>query len=200
MFSQFEEEKIILEYWGDRVASFLDIGAWDGIELSNTRALALKGWSGILVEPEPSAFLRLLNNVSSISGMICVNAAVSGNRELRRFHMQNEWGGTLNDERAFSEIRKRTGSYYTLTVSPDDLLSICEIEGIMPLFVSLDAEWMDDQILQSSANLLSGTELLCVEVTDDKFGHDDPIPRLCRELGFSKTIAKTRGNLIVSRG
>lgn len=38
---------------------FLDIGAGDGETFSNTRALALAGWPGVLVEPAAWAFDRL---------------------------------------------------------------------------------------------------------------------------------------------
>lgn len=51
MNSQNNEEQIILDYFGDYIGTFLDLGANDGETLSNSRALALKGWHGVLVEP-----------------------------------------------------------------------------------------------------------------------------------------------------
>lgn len=199
MFSQYNEEEIVLHYFSNRVASFLDIGAWDGITLSNTRALSILGWSGVLVEPCPSAFVELLSNTSPFPKLLCVNAAISGQRQVRKFHLQREWGGTLNDSRALSDIRMRTGDYYTLTMSPDDLYEVGTNENMRFEFVSLDAEWMDEQILANSANLLSKTELLCVEVTDSLFAGTDPIPRVCSMLGFNRMVGKTPCNLIVSR-
>ena len=58
-YSQNQEQEAILNYFGDFIGSFLDIGSNDGETFSNTRALALKGWSGVCVEPSPKAFERL---------------------------------------------------------------------------------------------------------------------------------------------
>ena len=59
MYSQSEEERYILEYFKDITGTFLDLGANDGVTFSNTRALALKGWKGVMVEPSPKAYERL---------------------------------------------------------------------------------------------------------------------------------------------
>lgn len=59
MHSQNREEEAILNYFKDFKGTFLDIGANDGVTLSNTRALAELGWCGVLIEPSPKAFPRL---------------------------------------------------------------------------------------------------------------------------------------------
>lgn len=199
MFSQFEEEKYILDFFGERKGGFLDIGAWDGIEASNTRALALRGWRGLLVEPCPSVFDDLLHNTHDIPGMICLNAAVSDYRQLRKFHLQSEWGGTLNDDILKKNLRGHIGDYYVLTVSPRDLWDIAQMENMRFEFVSLDAEWMDYEILTRLVGLLSFTDLLCVEIADGRFATSDPIPAMCSKFGFSRVIGKTIGNLLVAR-
>ena len=58
MYSQREEEKFILEYFGDE-GTFLDIGAYHPETFSNTRALFDRGWSGICVEPSPNCYPTL---------------------------------------------------------------------------------------------------------------------------------------------
>lgn len=55
-YSQSNEEEVILKYFEGKTGTFLDIGANDGITFSNTRALAERGWKGVLVEPSPKAF------------------------------------------------------------------------------------------------------------------------------------------------
>jgi len=62
MYSQNNEEDVILNYFGSFVGTFLDCGANDGVTLSNTRALAERGWCGVLVEPSPKAYARLKEN------------------------------------------------------------------------------------------------------------------------------------------
>lgn len=58
-YSQNNEQQVILDYFKDFKGTFLDIGANDGETLSNTRALALNGWCGVLVEPSPKAFRKM---------------------------------------------------------------------------------------------------------------------------------------------
>lgn len=60
-YSQNDEEKYILEAVKDRAGVFLDIGAYNGVTFSNTRALVHRGWSGIFVEPSLKGFSCLLD-------------------------------------------------------------------------------------------------------------------------------------------
>ena len=57
--SQHNEEEIVLRYFGSYVGSVLDVGANDGVTLSNTHELINRGWHGCLVEPSVAAFDRL---------------------------------------------------------------------------------------------------------------------------------------------
>ncbi len=59
MYSQNNEEQIIIEYFKDFKGHLLDIGANDGLTLSNSRKLIELGWTGDLVEPSPNAFQKL---------------------------------------------------------------------------------------------------------------------------------------------
>jgi len=61
-YSQYEEQIHIKEFFGDRIGSFLDVGAADGITFSNVYELLLNGWSGVSVEPETQTFRNLINN------------------------------------------------------------------------------------------------------------------------------------------
>lgn len=45
---------------GETVGRFLDVGSWDPITFSNTRALFELGWSGVMIEPAPGPMLELL--------------------------------------------------------------------------------------------------------------------------------------------
>ena len=57
-YSQYGEDRAIVELFGDHVGRFLDIGAWHPTVFSNTRALFERGWSGVMVEPSPCPFLK----------------------------------------------------------------------------------------------------------------------------------------------
>jgi len=64
-YSQFEEQSAVLnafarngEFAND--GRFLDIGAWDTVKFSNTRALYELGWSGVMIEPSPGPLVEML--------------------------------------------------------------------------------------------------------------------------------------------
>lgn len=57
---------------------FVDIGAFDGIQWSNTHTLVKAGWSGLLVEPQPDMAQACRDNVSEYPGVVkVVEAAIS---------------------------------------------------------------------------------------------------------------------------
>jgi hypothetical protein len=51
-----------LYFKGKKDGFFIDIGAYDGITISNTYALEKIGWKGICVEPVPEIYDRLIKN------------------------------------------------------------------------------------------------------------------------------------------
>lgn len=61
-YSQNNEQQVILDYFshkGITCGKCLEIGAFDGENFSNTRALMLSGWSGVFVEPSAFSFTKL---------------------------------------------------------------------------------------------------------------------------------------------
>src|ERR1035437_2412175 len=57
--SQNNEAEIIINYFNGFVGNLLDIGANNGMDLSNSYDLIKLGWSAILVEPGTATFDRL---------------------------------------------------------------------------------------------------------------------------------------------
>lgn len=74
-FKGFSNQDLIayLYFNGRSTGFFLDIGAFDGLEISNTWALEQLGWDGICIEPVPEIFARLSAN----RGCHLVNAALA---------------------------------------------------------------------------------------------------------------------------
>ena len=87
---EFDFEFVLAHFVARRTAStppfFLQIGAYDGVSHDRFTAHVREGaWHGILVEPQPAAFERLVANYAGVSGLAFVNAAVapeSGTRPL----------------------------------------------------------------------------------------------------------------------
>jgi FkbM family methyltransferase len=78
--SQLGQDKIVDEYLhGKRGGVFVDIGAYDGVTISNTLMLETeRDWTGICIEPLPDIFAELRKN----RRCVCVQACI-GNREER---------------------------------------------------------------------------------------------------------------------
>lgn len=57
MYSQSGElEPILEEIFGNRQGFYLEVGCWDGRNMSNSLHLELKGWRGLCVDPFPKNF------------------------------------------------------------------------------------------------------------------------------------------------
>ena len=77
MHSQNLEEQYILEYFGDQVGTFISFGENDGVTFSNVRALALRGWKGVMVEPSPKAYAKLKELYNGHKGFYIYPYAIS---------------------------------------------------------------------------------------------------------------------------
>ena len=59
IFSPEAEDDARMRFFGNRTGFFVEVGANDPVELSQTRTLEMAGWQGILVEPLPQQADRL---------------------------------------------------------------------------------------------------------------------------------------------
>jgi hypothetical protein len=66
----------IFERLGVESGYFVEFGAWDGRHLSNTRLLAERGWSGLLIESDPARFRELERNTDQ-GRVTALNAKVA---------------------------------------------------------------------------------------------------------------------------
>lgn len=57
--------------------TLVDIGAFDGVTISNSRPYTLRGWRAILVEPHPGLYAKLATANEGMDGTTCVNMACS---------------------------------------------------------------------------------------------------------------------------
>ncbi len=82
VFSQFGEDSVlaaIFERLGTVNGLLLELGAWDGIHLSNCRALIERGWRGVHVEADPDKADVLQRNVAQFGGhAICALVGPAG--------------------------------------------------------------------------------------------------------------------------
>lgn len=187
-YSQNNEEAVLLGYFGTRIGRFLDIGANDGETLSNTRALALLGWSGVWVEPSPVAYQKL----SSLypNGHI-INAAVGlGSGEVEFYEGADTLTSTLLDK----ETERWGKSNFSVTkvrsITPAELFDLAP--GPYD-FISIDCEGMDVEVLANTPSTLRKTAAFCIEHN----AVEDRKSRILSLLPDHKTILSNAENLIL---
>jgi FkbM family methyltransferase len=61
-YSQAGQDRWVVDTLGDRPGYFVDVGAYDGIQTSNTYALELAGWDGICIEASPAVAAACASN------------------------------------------------------------------------------------------------------------------------------------------
>jgi hypothetical protein len=85
IYSQYGEDGIvdvILEKLPNRDGWCVEFGAWDGIYLSNTRALIEnKGYNAVLIEADAVSFSKLKVNCAQFAGVIAIQAFVGFSQE-----------------------------------------------------------------------------------------------------------------------
>lgn len=158
MYSQNNEEQYILNYFKGYKGTFLDIGAFDGKNLSNTYALAEIGWAGTCIEPSPEVF-KLLEENHSEHEVKCYELAIglkSGKQTLDNNlnglatlipSEKDRWG----DTEKFEPIKVRVLTFKDFW------------QGESYDFINIDAEGLDYEIMTQIDFHKIGCKMLCVE-------------------------------------
>ena len=154
-YSQYGQDKFIYENYfnGKTSGYFVDIGAADGIHLSNTKFFEEIGWKGICVEPNPKAFKELVKaRVNK-----CVRKAISNKIETAQFFQITEGPEQLSglvDEFTQEAIHRINNDLQQYPESFDYIEVECDLfENIIDQtqidFLSLDTEGNELKILQT---------------------------------------------------
>lgn len=183
MYSQQDEEAFILNFFEKhppRHMTFCDIGAFDGIGGSNTRALAERGWKGIMLEPHPVLFKDLEKNVR-FEGVQLVNAAVGDvstrGREISLSFPISKYGMLQVstclplEKLRWTDEKWEITSWDTVQVPLISLKEVMEVmERIsMPVeFLSIDAEGMDFEVLKSGEPFNYFPSLIMLEHNENR--------------------------------
>jgi len=194
-FSQNNEQDIILQYFGSRKGFFLDIGANDGITLSNTYALQLQEWKGVLIEPSEEAFNRIITYPSVHK----YNVAIGTEDGHCTFH---EMGNHLNagDVSLLSTIKKTELKRWPGVEFKERMTEVWTYKTLLkhsPLqffdFISIDAEGVDYEILEQID--LKYTDMVCIEHNSnaDLF---QLIKEYCNKAGLTKKLLNNLENVI----
>ena len=178
-FSQYGQDMFIVEqlFRGMRGGFFVDIGASDGITLSNTYYLERNlGWTGICFEPNPAAYEKLRQNRKCL----CINGAVSnqkGQGRLLRIDGYSEMLSGLLDKydpmhlvRIEKELREHGGKREEIMVRCYDLNEVLADNGVTHVdYLSIDTEGSEFDILKSVDFEQATYKTISVE---DNYGDD----------------------------
>ncbi len=158
-YSQYEQDKVLYNTYFENFNNgfFLEVGADDGIDKSNTKFFEDLGWDGICIEPSYDRFEMLTQNRKCL----CVNKAVSKERGRHDFLDILGYGKGLSglvknyDPRHVERIEKDTESSNTFSkrkiqVESLPLSEILEENNISKIdYCSIDVEGSEIDLLES---------------------------------------------------
>jgi FkbM family methyltransferase len=204
MYSQNSEEIVILNYFHlqeIKKGTFIDIGANDGITLSNTRALAELGWSGVLIEPSKEAYKRACENNKNNLSIQIYNCAIGKENKLITFYESGEHLGK-GDTSLLSTIVKDELSRWKDETFTENVAMCYDWKYFLEQselkefdFISMDIEGMELEVLpQMDLNELK-VYLFCVEWNGKNFDFFD---NYFKSFGFN-LIHQNPENLIYGR-
>jgi FkbM family methyltransferase len=179
---------ILMETFGFKLDGFfIEVGAFDGIQWSPCRPLAVAGWTGIFFEPRYRAWLKLNGNYIDNPKVTCIQKAISNFRGTTTLYI----GGSL------STIREDTKELY-LTI-PELACTGLGDDKVEEVSVNtLDAELMEygppGEIDVVSIDV-EGSELDVLEGFQISFWQPKMIVAEVREQSNQKEFAVLAGNV-----
>jgi FkbM family methyltransferase len=167
-FSQFGEDIIMLrmlERYGVVNITYLDIGANDPVHGSNTYAFYLRGFTGVLIEPNISLYNKL-KNIRPMDKSLNFGIS-SGNHTDADYYMfseENNGMNTFSKEEAINYEKEGFRIKKTIKLPLRDINDVlAENFNEAPTIISLDVEGLDEIILQKIDFEKYQPLLICVE-------------------------------------
>jgi FkbM family methyltransferase len=205
-YSQNGEQAIILELVERFTKDFsritvTDIGANDGITLSNSRALIELGAKGQLVEPSPRAFAKLEKLYEDNPRVRLFNCAIgkeSGTATLYESggHEEKLYGENVALLSTLSESERAKWKNETFTVVSVKCSTWPDLNIFPGQVLSIDAEGKDWEILRQI--WLGQTQVLCIEYNGERVTRT-LIDGYARGVYGMNRVADNGTNVIYSR-
>lgn len=203
-YSQHGEQKIILDYFKDIDVNnlrFLDIGANDGVSFSNTYALTLSGWSGVLIEPSKMAFDKLEQNYKENRRVNLYNVGISNKTEKMKFYESRNW---VNADAPVSVLSSLDESHKDKFIGMNweetqcDFMTWVDFKNKYGInseafdFISIDCEGHYLIVLEQIKEILDKTKIVCVESSHNQ---DSNLNDILKSNGF-ELMNETQDNSI----
>jgi FkbM family methyltransferase len=154
-YSQNNEEEIIGQYFGQLTGTFLDIGANDGITLSNSYSLVQKGWGGLLVDGSPAVFERLKENLGPNPKLQLLNYLIGSADRDEVLHESGELLGAGDISLVSSILESETKRWTSLNIPFKDVtVPMITFDTLMEKskykifeFITVDIEGMEPVVI-----------------------------------------------------
>ena len=203
-FSQAGEDRIVrflFDVLGVERPTYLDVGAYHPFHLSNTALLCHGGSTGVNVEPDPDAIAAFHRHRPQDVNLNIGVGAEPG--RLTFYRMTLPTLNTFDKEAAERTLAISDGVHdivETVTVEVRTMTDVLDEVGRCPDFLSLDAEGLDLQILETLPTWPGRPVVLCVEVLAYAgvlayATRDTEIPQMMDTLGYEK-VADTWVNAV----
>ena len=186
-YSQSGEDAIIDRILGNKKDGiYLDIGAYDPYEMSNTKRFYDRGWHGVNIEPEPGRYEKIkqarLRDINLNVGLARTNGV------LTFYDVEPAALATFSAERAKEVERMGAKIKRTIEVKVISLASVLEdqLKGAPVDFCTLDAEGMDLEILKSNHWKRFRPRVICVEVSNEARENEETTETFLTNLGYRK--------------
>jgi FkbM family methyltransferase len=177
---------------------FVEIGAYDGYNHSNTYCLSKLGWKGVYVEPIPEYASRCQKNHEFNSDIIVVNAGISSDKQFLDFFVTNTLTTSSEEQfKAYQEIdwaRNEINKFFKGKLRVpcfrlDSLLEKIKIGNVDVLVI--DTEGTELDVLNSFDLKILSPKLLICEIEDEHRDFKD-------RTNISEKCKKVREKIISS--
>jgi FkbM family methyltransferase len=173
MYSQNNEDDLVLAWFGETKGTLLDIGCNDGMTFSNSKLLIDNGWSGHLLEPSFLAYKKTQDLHKDNAKVHIYNCGIANETGVQKFYESGTLLGqddySLVSSKNEEELKRWNGSvkfletYATFSTWDKWLQNSKLKENETFDFVSIDAEGEDWNILQQIDLKKHGVKILCIE-------------------------------------
>lgn len=162
--SQHGEDAVIIKLLGESAyagGQLLDIGAWDPITFSNSRALIERGWDAVLVEPSPAPLRKLVETYGASPKVRVIGAAVALTPGLVELQVTDD--AVTSSDPDVQNTWAKDGGYFGRLYSPGITVeSILNQFGSFQ-FVNIDAEGMSFDLCLALLQTGMRPTVVCIE-------------------------------------
>ncbi len=180
-YSQYGEDFLLWNFFDFKPKGFfIDIGAFDGIHLSNSYSFELIGWQGICVEPHPYYFKLCHQNRPNST---CINSAC-GDNELQKAILHVDNTGLFSSLHTIGDEENITGHFGLLkdikieidTIEVDIIPLNSVLEKFQPEhpidFVSIDVEGAELEVLRGFNIEKYKPRVVVIETNNEEFAKE----------------------------